>query len=96
MKRIVGGIEGIQALPAGWDSYGGKAIDETAAQTAVALIAALSQSPQIVPLGTGGIQIEWRLDGIEVEITIDPTEPGQISGHIWRGSETCGDGTQPA
>jgi hypothetical protein len=32
--------------------------------------------PSVFPLGSGGVQIEWRVGGIEVDAAIGHSEPG--------------------
>ena len=63
-------------LPPNWDGYHAKPITIEAVETARRM---LSGAP-IVPLPGGGIQIEWHLDGHEVEITIAPN--GKIE-EVW-------------
>lgn len=64
-------------LPENWDSYGGHTPRREAAATAIDIIASIVQEdpprPRVVPLGTGGIQLEWKNGqrGLEVECEPD-------------------------
>lgn len=60
-----------------WDSYGGNPITDAAKKTVAAL--------QLVPCSDGGIGIEWRLGGSDVEITVGPD--GCFTGVYWGKSD---------
>jgi len=73
-------IESLRELEANWDSYGGHEISEVSIAAAIKLVDGMPDnlsSPSIVPLGDGGVQIEWHVNKRDVEITID--YDGQIS-----------------
>jgi hypothetical protein len=62
----------LRQLKPGWDSYGGKAPTREALHVAetVALWA-----PQVVPMSHGGVQLEWHVNGVDLEIEIKPDCP---------------------
>ncbi len=55
-------------LKKNWDSYGGEPI---AFEAACAADLFLNKRVSIVPMARGGIQLEWHLDGYDIEITFD-------------------------
>lgn len=63
-------------LPENWDSYGGHTPRREAAATAIEIIASIVQEdpprPRVVPLGTGGIQLEWKNGQRELEVECEP------------------------
>ena len=68
IKKILGTLH----LPENWDSYGGHTPTREAAETAIQLIASITLAdpprPRVVPLGTGGIQLEWKNGQRELEM----------------------------
>ena len=69
-------ILGVLLLPENWDSYGGQIPTREAAETAIQIIASIVQEdpprPRVVPLGTGGIQLEWKKGERELEVECGP------------------------
>ena len=58
-----------------WDSYGSCPIEEDVLCTAKELLFSLEPampSPTVVPVSGGGIQLEWQVDGRELEIEFHP------------------------
>lgn len=55
-----------------WDSYGGRAPRMEAASAAIDFISLIGQEdpprPRVIPLGTGGIQLDWRNGQRELEV----------------------------
>jgi hypothetical protein len=72
IKKILGTLH----LPENWDSYGGHPPKRQAADTAIRIIASIAQAdpprPRVVPLGTGGIQLEWKKGQRELEVECSP------------------------
>jgi hypothetical protein len=62
-------------LPPGWNSHAAAPVTLTAAQVGLdVLVAAAEQAapaPAVVPLSSGGLQIEWHAGGIDLEVAID-------------------------
>jgi len=65
-------LESLLALPENWDSYGGLPIDEGLFQPVLEFLARFMRdqtpAPQIAPLSSGGVQLEWHTKGIDMEI----------------------------
>lgn len=65
------------ALTSNWDTYGARPIDRRHVQDMYAILDAVAgtgaPAPQIVPTVRRGVQAEWHLDGVSVEITADDT-----------------------
>lgn len=74
-------IAGLLTLPPGWNSYAAKPIAPASAKTAIRLVADLLQpstpAPGVVPRVRGGIQLEWHLETVDIEIYID--SPDHVS-----------------
>jgi len=71
----------ILELPANWDSYGGKRIRaELVAGALLILIRSMPidlTAPSVVPLGDGGVQLEWHRRQQDLEITFSADESPQ-------------------
>jgi hypothetical protein len=61
-------------LPANWDSYGGKPVRHDTALFAMLVLENIMQAdtplPDLVPTGSGGLQLEWHEHGVELEINV--------------------------
>ena len=68
-------LEELRCLSAGWDSPNSLPIREDAVQSTLKFLWQVMQPvtppPSIVPLGSGGLQIEWHRAGWNVEIEFD-------------------------
>jgi hypothetical protein len=66
-------IIGIHRLADNWDSYGGKKVNRNLIGQSLSVLELImdgaSPAPSIVPLGDGGIQIEWHRKQQDLEIT---------------------------
>lgn len=60
-----------------WDGYGATPIDGRAISIAEQLITNLAASglpsPEIFPVPSGGVQLEWTAPGMEFELEVEPT-----------------------
>lgn len=69
-------LANLASLRAGWDSYGARpirvAVIEAALWRAVDLMPDDIVAPAVVPTSSGGVQFEWHLGGIDLEIEIHP------------------------
>lgn len=80
---------GFLSLGENWNGYGELPIHESAVKRAVDVlneVCTTGPSPIVVPTSDGGIQIEWRTGGFEIEVEIPPSGPAEIlivdpSGH---------------
>lgn len=75
---LMQGFVDLLTLPPNWDSYGAGAIDPRIVHDAMNLINGLlgptTAAPRVVPLSSGGIQLEWRRQGVDLEIVFDRNE----------------------
>ncbi len=59
-------------LKENWDSYGAAPIGVSHVESAINLLQCVMQCntplPAIVPTSRGGVQLEWRMDGIDLEV----------------------------
>ncbi len=66
-------------LEPGWDSYGARALSLETANDALQLLARLQAfgvpRPLLVPTPKGGVQLEWDVDGVELELELQPRGP---------------------
>jgi hypothetical protein len=64
----------ICALPPGWDGYRGRSTRFDVAEFAISLLRRVCKphtpAPVIIPLPSGGLQIEWHHDEAQIELTI--------------------------
>jgi hypothetical protein len=88
----------LQRLPDNWDSYGGVGLKTRHRDAALRFLGLVMSDdvsmPDIVPLADGGVQLEWRPGGVEIDFISDDelTEPTLF---ITRDGETRGiDGTR--
>ena len=59
-------------LQPNWDSYGGLHPTQEAISVAKGLANALLSLPHVVPVATGGVQLEWHVAGFDIEIEVGP------------------------
>lgn len=76
IASVVERLDHLFALPEDWDGEGGLPLHF---ETAMAVLDFLltrafheTPAPQIVPSGTGGVQIEWHKAGSDLEISFEP------------------------
>jgi hypothetical protein len=69
------GFVDLLTLKPNWDSYSADAIDPKLVHDAMNLINGLlaptSPAPRVVPLSSGGLQLEWHRQGIDLEVVFD-------------------------
>ncbi|MFN7923997.1 MAG: hypothetical protein U0Q16_28100 [Bryobacteraceae bacterium] len=74
---LVQGFVDVLMLPPNWNSYQAKVIDPKIVADAmnfvVPILAPASPAPRVVPLSTGGLQLEWQRIGLE--LVFDAGEP---------------------
>jgi hypothetical protein len=75
---VMQGFADLITLEPNWDSYRGKAIEGAVINRAMTLLDALlkpaSPPPSIVPLSSGGLQVEWHRDDRDLEIVFEPRQ----------------------
>jgi hypothetical protein len=73
-------IQELLRLPPNWNSYGAQPIRPDVVRAAKDLLPGIVQKqtpqPNVVPTVRGGVQLEWHLGDIDLEIEIDA--PGQF------------------
>ena len=77
-SRLIGiaaKLNAFLALPPGWNSYGASPIREESVETTWRLLSCVLEPrmplPYVVPLPTGGVQLEWHTERIDLEIEIE-------------------------
>ena len=72
------GSEHLLTLPPNWDSYGAGAIDPNVVHDAMnyinGLLGPTSPAPRVIPLSSGGLQVEWHRNGVDLEVVFDRGE----------------------
>lgn len=75
---LMQGFFDLLTLPPNWNTYGSGQIDSNVVQVALNFVAGIlgpsTPAPRVVPLSSGGVQIEWRRKGIDLEIVFDTGE----------------------
>lgn len=78
-------------LPVGWDGYRGRPTRFDVAHFAFDLLRhvcrATTPAPSIVPLPSGGLQIEWHHDAADIELTV----PAPSNVEAWVADPALGD-----
>jgi len=59
----------LAALQPGWDSYGGAPPDPMALRMAGIIT---TSAPSINPSGDGAVLLRWHVDGLEIELWLEP------------------------
>ena len=71
-KAVLRKMVELMDLPSGWDSYGAMKPNREAAMFALEVLERLmhvdTPVPSIVPSHSGGIQLEWHLNQVDLEI----------------------------
>lgn len=72
----------IQNLTDNWNSYGGKVVNRDLINQSLVVLGSLMQqdspAPSVVPLGDGGLQIEWHRRQQDLEIVFSADESAQF------------------
>lgn len=75
---VMQGLVDLLTLPPNWNSYGADAIDPVLVRSAMTFtnetLDPRSPAPRVVPLSSGGLQLEWHREGIDLEIIFDRGE----------------------
>jgi hypothetical protein len=81
LRPTVAAMNRLLDLPPNWDSYGARPIVPGALVAALQLLQQTMQPdtppPSVVPMPSGGVQLEWHRRGIEFEIELTPG--GEVS-----------------
>jgi hypothetical protein len=91
LKPVVQRLTEICALPVGWDGYRGRPTRFDIASFTFSMLQNIcapdSPAPSLVPLSSGGLQVEWHTDQIEIELTVH----APYSVQAWITDPTLGD-----
>jgi hypothetical protein len=72
------GFADLMTLPPNWDTYGAGPISRLVLRRGLELLdwlmGADTPAPAVVPLSSGGFQLEWHSDGRDLELVISPDE----------------------
>jgi hypothetical protein len=72
------GFADLLTLRPDWDSYGAGPIDPSLVRAALnfmnRLLSPTSSAPRVVPLSSGGLQLEWHRKGADLEVVFDRGE----------------------
>jgi hypothetical protein len=76
MKPILATLMGFLDLPDDWNSYGAPRIDPGSIGYALSFLVKAMQAhtpkPAAIPSPTGGVQLEWHEQGIDLEVEVLP------------------------
>lgn len=76
LEYIVEALDYLRGLPDNWDGDGADPVTDTACLAAVEFLAAIVDSdtvpPYVVPLATGGVQLEWLIAAHDLEVEFGP------------------------
>jgi hypothetical protein len=75
---LMQGFVDLLTLPENWNSYGAGQIDSGLVREAMnqmnGLLGPENLAPHVVPLSTGGLQLEWHRNSVDLEIVYDKDE----------------------
>jgi hypothetical protein len=77
VQHTLDALDALLRLPANWNSYGANPVDPRLAVAAFTLLRDAAGSrepaaPQLVPTTAGGVQLEWHIGGIDLEVEPRP------------------------
>ena len=79
IRSVAQRIDYLLALPDNWDGDGAKALDFECAMETISFLLTFAQhetpEPQLIPTSACGVQIEWHLGGIDLELRFEPDTP---------------------
>ncbi|MGD0292249.1 MAG: hypothetical protein ABSB30_00170 [Terracidiphilus sp.] len=82
VKPTISAIMGVQTLPENWDSYGAKKIKSDLFSQSLSFLGLImdttSPAPSVVPLGDGGLQLEWHRKQQDLEIAFPADDTPQF------------------
>ena len=97
-STVVDRLGKLLLLPQNWDSYGAYPVDPQSAGAALELLARImapdTPAPDVIPTNRGGIQLEWHMPTIDLEVRVLHPGPFRVSyenyqtGSEWEGELT--------
>lgn len=84
-NQVVRRLAALLALAPNWNGYGERTIHPASAKRLVALLDVIAYSgdtPAVVPLSDGSLQLEWHRGDLSLEVEVPPNGPavGWLSG----------------
>jgi hypothetical protein len=78
VQPVLDRLSELAALPQDWDSYGALPVARQSVEMALSALSAImsegAELPWIVPLPSGGLQLEWHRADSDIEIALDPVD----------------------
>jgi hypothetical protein len=75
IEPILRRIFELETLPRGWDSYGAVPVSRQHSEAALDFLGLVMTDdldlPDVVPLADGGVQLEWRRSGLDIDYISD-------------------------
>lgn len=75
LQSVFDSIQPLMRLGPNWDSYGAPPIDPVRVFRAVQLLISIMQqdtpAPAIVPTSSGGVQMEWHMRDMDIEVAVE-------------------------
>jgi hypothetical protein len=75
LEQVASSLKAILSLEQDWDSYGAPVIEPMHVVAALQLLRKVagheSPPPWTVPTARRGVQFEWHLDGVDIELAVD-------------------------
>lgn len=82
LKPVLERLQYLRSLLPGWDSTRARSIDKHSIDRVLGFLTMTmtysTPAPSIVPLESGGLQIEWHRAGLDIEIEFQPGEEARL------------------
>ena len=95
LRPTTGALDSLLGLPTNWDSYGARPVSHDCATYSLEVLYSIMRDdtppPQVVPTSGGGVQLEWHMRGIDLEIEFRTPDRGHVvyenlkTGSEWEG-----------
>lgn len=83
LAPVTSSIQRLLSLKPNWDSYGSLPVNPEAAVSALRFLGWATRwntvPPHLIPTSSGDIQLEWHLNGFDLEIEVDAKGPKYVS-----------------
>jgi hypothetical protein len=91
LKQTLESLPKLLNLPPNWDGYGALPIDSRCAEFALSILIQImgdtTPPPSVVPTVSGGVQLEWHMKGIDLEVEV--SSPTQGSYYVFDHRTGC-------
>lgn len=78
MPRVLDRLDSLSTLKLNWGGDDEAAPDPEIIEQMKTVLRVLSTAPSIVPTWGGGVQAEWHIYGMDIEIELDPEQPPDV------------------